>query len=98
MILLSDRRTTTETVLIVLSKHLLKKPIKHPKGRLSLIERKTITVPLATATSVAAGSIKELIVLQPTRIAIRKTHLFTSLIKAKRGCVMNGTDRSYTVM
>jgi hypothetical protein len=97
MILLSDRKTITETVLINLNNHLLETTISLPKGGPSLKERKTVIAPLTTVTSVAVGFIKKPIVPQPTQIAIRKIHLFTSLAKAKRGCAMNGTDRSYTV-
>jgi hypothetical protein len=75
-------------------------PIKKtrlPPGSLNLTEKRAVTVPLTIVISVAVGSIKELIVPQRTQIVIRKTYLFTSLIKAKRGCAMNDTDRSYTV-
>jgi hypothetical protein len=59
-------------------------------------EEKTGTVPLPTVISVEVGNIKKPIALLLIRIATRRILLFTSLLKAKRGCAMNGTDRSYT--
>jgi hypothetical protein len=64
--------------------------------RLNFSERKTGTVPLPTVKSVEVGFIKRPIALLLIRIATRRIFLFTSLLKAKRGCAMNGTDRSYT--
>jgi hypothetical protein len=59
-------------------------------------EKRTVTVPLTTVKSVEVGFIKKLIALPLIQIATRRILLFTSLLKAKRGCAMNGTDRSYT--
>jgi hypothetical protein len=83
--------------MIKLSSPTLRTLISLLERKPSFNEEKTVTVPLPTVTSVEVGFIRKLIALQPIRIATRRILLFTSLSKAKRGCAMNGTDRSYTV-
>jgi hypothetical protein len=74
----------------------LKTLISLLKRKPNFSEERTVIVPLTTVKSVEVGFIVRPIALPLIQIAIRRILLFTSLLKAKRGCAMNGTDRSYT--